>query len=73
MVQVTWKKESGVVGEVEGNYESVEDVFANGASFSGSGSGRQSVKPNYSPDQAFPVEDGHNVKDLTRNAGALKC
>ncbi|KAH0708782.1 hypothetical protein KY284_010209 [Solanum tuberosum] len=71
--EVTWKKESDVVGEVAGNFQSVEDVFANGACFNGSGSGRESVKPNYSPEQAFPVEDGHKVKDLTRNAGALKC
>ncbi|KAG5572810.1 hypothetical protein H5410_062576 [Solanum commersonii] len=71
--EVTWKKESDVVGEVAGNFQSVEDVFANGACFNGSGSGRESVKPKYSLEQAFPVEDGHKVKDLTRNAGALKC
>ncbi|MCD7465115.1 hypothetical protein HAX54_000588 [Datura stramonium] len=71
--EVTWRKESGAVGDQGWNFQSVEDVFVNGASFSGSGSGREAVKPNYSPDQAFPAEDGNNVKDLTRNAGALKC
>ncbi|XP_060171244.1 pectate lyase 1 [Lycium barbarum] len=70
--EITWTKE-GAVGEVIGNFQSVEDVFANGASFVGSGSGREAVKPNYTPGQAFQVEDGNKVKDLTRNAGALKC
>nr|XP_009776741.1 PREDICTED: probable pectate lyase 4 [Nicotiana sylvestris] len=70
--EITWRKEGGV-GEVSWNFQSVEDVFENGASFRESGSGRESVKPNYLPDQAFPVEDGKNVKALTRNAGALKC
>ncbi|PHU00918.1 hypothetical protein BC332_30705 [Capsicum chinense] len=63
--EVTWKQESG---EVEGNFQSVKDVFANGACFNGSGSGREAVRPNYTPDQAFPVEDGHKVKELTKNA-----
>ncbi|KAM3327289.1 pectate lyase 1 [Capsicum chacoense] len=68
--EVTWKQESG---EVEGNFQSVKDVFANGACFNGSGSGRDAVRPNYTPEQAFPVEDGHKVKELTKNAGVLKC
>ncbi|KAK4354501.1 hypothetical protein RND71_026695 [Anisodus tanguticus] len=70
--EITWTKEDAV-GEVAWNVQSVKDVFVNGASFSGSGSGREAVKPNYTPEQAFTVEDGNNVKDLTRNAGALKC
>lgn len=55
------------------NFQSVEDVFENGASFSQSGYGGIAVKPKYSSDQVFQVADATTVRSLTKSAGALKC
>ncbi|XP_074296473.1 putative pectate lyase 4 [Silene latifolia] len=53
------------------NFRSVGDVLENGASFNDTGSGY--VKPNYTSEQVFAVEDARVVRPLTRSAGALRC
>ncbi|CAI9757658.1 unnamed protein product [Fraxinus pennsylvanica] len=68
--EITWRK--GDVG-MSWNFQSVEDVFENGASFSQSGYGGIAVKPKYSSDQVFQVADATSVRSLTKSAGALKC
>ncbi|CAI9114282.1 OLC1v1014964C1 [Oldenlandia corymbosa var. corymbosa] len=70
--EVTWRKQGS--GRIW-NFLSVGDVFENGASFvqsRGTDKGT-SLKPNYTPEQAFPVEDARKVRDLTSSSGALKC
>ncbi|XP_024019802.1 probable pectate lyase 9 [Morus notabilis] len=52
-------------------FYSVRDVFENGASFIKTGFG--GAKPNYNPQQSFPVVDAKFVRLLTRSAGALRC
>ncbi|XP_072993316.1 probable pectate lyase 16 [Typha latifolia] len=53
------------------NWQSVNDVFINGAFFKETGYGR--VKPAYNRQQRFKVGSANAVRALTRNAGALRC
>ncbi|XP_059444938.1 probable pectate lyase 4 [Corylus avellana] len=68
--EVTWRKSSD---EKTGSWKffSVGDVFENGASFVQSGA--SGAKPNYSPEQVFPVADARSVRSLTKSSGALRC
>ena len=66
--QVTWRK--GNTNGVAWNFQSVNDVFENGASFGQTGGG---VKPNYIAEQKFKVADARSVRSLTRSSGALRC
>lgn len=54
------------------NFKSVGDVLENGASFNETGSGF--VKPNYSPEEIFPVNHSSHCLSGNMNSQApLQC
>ncbi|XP_059643433.1 probable pectate lyase 16 [Cornus florida] len=69
--EVTWRKNNGR-GMVS-NFQSVRDVFENGACFSETSDGDGGIKPNYNHEQYFQVADARTLRSLTRFSGALKC
>ncbi|KAL0535721.1 hypothetical protein IC582_030062 [Cucumis melo] len=69
--QVIWS--TGNVEEAKWKFHSVRDVFENGALFTEIGVGRGRVKPNYNPQQRFPVADAKWIRALTSSSGALRC
>ncbi|PKI77809.1 hypothetical protein CRG98_001773 [Punica granatum] len=66
--EVTWRQGND---EKSWNIYSVGDAFENGASFIPTGK-FGAAKPNYGPDQRFPVANAHSVRALTRTSGAQK-
>ncbi|XP_010253672.1 PREDICTED: putative pectate lyase 2 [Nelumbo nucifera] len=67
---VTWKQDSRGDG-YSWNWQSVKDVFINGAYFRQTG--KRGTMPRYNRQQRFPVADARTVRSLTRSAGALRC
>ncbi|XP_038717952.1 probable pectate lyase 16 [Tripterygium wilfordii] len=67
--EVTWRHGSQESGPWK--FYSVRDAFENGASFIQTGLGM--AKPNYNPEQMFPVADARFVRSLTRSSGAICC
>ncbi|KAG9146811.1 hypothetical protein Leryth_005144 [Lithospermum erythrorhizon] len=71
--EVTWRKAMNIAERKKINFQSIKDIFENGASFKESDGDGNSVKPNYNKEQYFRIAVAINLRKLTRAAGALKC
>ncbi|XP_042488178.1 putative pectate lyase 2 [Macadamia integrifolia] len=66
--KVTWREGQG--DTKSWNWQSVNDIFENGAHFKQSGNG--GPMPNYNREQWFPISDARALRSLTRTAGTLR-
>lgn len=71
--EVTWRKAINNVEREKINFQSVSDIFENGASFKESHGDATVVRPHYNKEQNFKIAVAINLRALTRSAGALKC
>ncbi|RVW25931.1 putative pectate lyase 4 [Vitis vinifera] len=68
--EVTWRQDNNENGR-SWNFQSVRDVFENGAHFSQTGDSAK--RPHYNHLQTFRVADAKAVRPITRSSGALRC
>ncbi|KAK6928183.1 Pectate lyase [Dillenia turbinata] len=73
--KVTWRQDINVQGRTPWRVYSVNDVFENGAYIKKPPNANIQAKPRpqYNREQFFRVVSGRFVRDLTKNAGALRC